>query len=151
MASEPPALNIVTGIPAATAFLITAPREPVLGSVTAIPSTFLSMAAWTSWACLAASGSLEYWRSTLSLAAPASAPLRTMSQNVSPGAWWVIIAMVIFGVLASAALAPPVSFVAVLPPAEEHAARENAVAMDAATTAERGMRIMTWVPFECHR
>ena len=40
------------------------------------------------------SGSLEYLSVTLSLAAAAVAPARMMSQNVSPGAAWVIIAIV---------------------------------------------------------
>ena len=101
----PPALNIETGIPAATAFLMTSPMAPVLGSVTAMPSGFLSMAAWMSWACFVASGSLVYWKSTPSLAAAASAPLRMRSQNVSPGAWWVTMMTVI--VFSAAAPPPP--------------------------------------------
>ena len=59
-----------------------------------MPSTLLSTAFWTSVACLAAAGSFEYFRSMLSFAAAASAPARILSQNVSPGASWVIIAMV---------------------------------------------------------
>ena len=39
-------------------------------------------------------GSLEYFRSMLSLAAAACAPERILSQKVSPGVSWVIIAMV---------------------------------------------------------
>src|SRR3954447_10633243 len=122
MASGPPALNIVTGMPAAIAFLIVAPRAPVFGSVTAMPSTFLSIAAWISWACLDASGSLEYCSVTLSFADAASAPLRMMSQNVSPGAWWVVIAMVIWGVLALPAVPADEDSVACLPPDDEQAA-----------------------------
>src|SRR5437764_1456888 len=44
---------------------------------------------------------------TLSLAAAASAPLRTMSQKVSPGAWCVIMAIFRRGVLAVCGAAAP--------------------------------------------
>ena len=47
-------------------------------------------------------GSLEYFRSMLSLAAATSAPARILSQNESPGASWVTIAMVSCGVSATA-------------------------------------------------
>src|SRR5664279_3829768 len=137
-------------MPAATAFLIAAPRAPVFGSVTAIPSTFLSMAAWTSWACFVASGSLEYWKSTLSFAEAASAPLRMMSQNVSPGAWCVIMAMVILGVLATPALPPAEEAVACLPP-DEQAPRARAAAKDRTTAVTGFLRIMMGSPFEHHR
>ena len=60
----------------------------MLGLVTAMPSTFLSIAAWMSCACSVASGSLAYSSLTPSFADAASAPLRMMSQKVSPGAWW---------------------------------------------------------------
>ena len=121
---------MVTGIPAAIAFLITALSAGVFGSVTAIPSTFLSMAAWISWACLVASGSEEYWTSMLSFVAAAVAPLRMRSQKVSPGAAWVIIATVSFGPAAAApaagAAADEVS--AALPPEDEQAVRASAAA-----------------------
>src|SRR3954468_11354595 len=133
MASGPPALNIVTGMPAAIAFLIVAPRAPVFGSVTAMPSTFLSIAAWISCACFDASASLEYCSFTLSFAEAASAPLRMMSQNVSPGAWWVIMATVICGVLALPALLAAEASVAFLPPDDEQAA--SPVAATASTAA----------------
>src|ERR1035437_2065472 len=116
---------MLTGMPAATAFLISALRAPLLASVSAIPLTLLSIAAWMSWACFAASGSLEYWRLTLSFAAAAAAPLRMMSQKVSPGAAWVIIWMVIFGVLAVPALAALLLLLD-FPPLVEQAARERA-------------------------
>ncbi len=57
-------------------------------------STLLSTAFCTSVACLSAAGSFEYFRVMLSFAAAASAPDRIRSQNVSPGASWVIIAIV---------------------------------------------------------
>ncbi len=107
-------------MPAATAFLMASPMAPVLGSVTAMPSGFLSMAAWMSWACLVASGSFVYWKSTPSLAAAASAPLRMRSQNVSPGAWWVTMMIVI--VFSAAAAPPPEADDSALPP-PLHAAR----------------------------
>src|SRR4051812_36396554 len=126
-------------MPAAIAFLIVLARAPVFGSVTAMPSTFLSMAAWMSWACLDASSLLEYCRSTLSLAAAASAPLRMMSQKVSPGAWCVIMATVIFGVFATPALPPLADCVAALPPDDEQAASPAAaVASTAARPRARG-------------
>src|SRR3954464_5397637 len=126
-------------MPAAIAFLMVPARAPVFGSVTAMPSTFLSIAAWISWACLVASGSFEYCSSTLSLAAAASAPLRMMSQKVSPGAWWVIMATVILGVFATPALLPLADCVAALPPDEEQAASPvAAVASTAARPRARG-------------
>src|SRR3954464_4884002 len=115
-------------MPAAIAFLMVPARAPVFGSVTAMPSTFLSIAAWISWACLVASGSFEYCSSTLSLAAAASAPLRMMSQKVSPGAWWVIMATVILGVFATPAPPPELDWVACRPPDDEQAASPAAAA-----------------------
>ena len=56
------------------------------GMVTAMPSTLASIALWINVACFAEVGSAEYWNLTLSLAEAASAPLRMMSQKVSPGA-----------------------------------------------------------------
>src|SRR3954462_4751584 len=53
---------------------------------------------------------------TLSLAAAAWAPLRTMSQKVSPGDWWVTSAMVIRGVEALPAEAPSALSSDFLPP-----------------------------------
>ena len=65
-----------------------------LGSVTAMPLTWLLIASSISWACLVGSGSDEYFRVMLSLAAAAVAPCLMMSQKVSPGSAWVIIATV---------------------------------------------------------
>src|SRR5919202_840812 len=95
-----PALNATTGMPACSAFLIAGIKAGGSGMVTASPSTLLSIADWIRLACLPESGSDEYLNVTLSLAAAAWAPLRMMSQNVSPGAPWVTMAMVMFGVLA---------------------------------------------------
>src|SRR5690606_15108134 len=70
----------------------------------------------------------------LSLAAAASAPLRTMSQKVSPGAWWVTRATVMRGVeaLPADASAPPSSDF--LPPEPlEQPARVRAAAAATAT------------------
>ncbi|BBC29537.1 hypothetical protein SGFS_008310 [Streptomyces graminofaciens] len=52
----------------------------------------------------------------LSLAAAAWAPLRMVSQNVSPGTAWVIIAMVMRGVVALPAETPPALSSDFLPP-----------------------------------
>src|SRR3954462_2729534 len=54
------------------------------------------MAFWISVASLPASGSLEYFRVIPWSFAACSAPFRILSQNVSPGASWVTIAMVYF-------------------------------------------------------
>lgn len=82
--SAAPELIDTTGIFAAVARASTSFIASGLASVTMMPSTFWSMAAWTSWACLPPSGSAEYRNSTLSLAAAALAPFCTMSQKVSP-------------------------------------------------------------------
>ena len=95
-----PAFSATTGIPAAMAFFTAGIRAGGSGRVTAIPSTLLSMALWIRFAWLPDDGSDEYFRSTLSFAAAALAPFWMMSQKVSPGAPWVIIATVIFGVSA---------------------------------------------------
>jgi hypothetical protein len=112
-----PAVNATTGMPAAMAFFTAGAMAGGSGSVTAMPSTLLSMALWMSVACLPESGSEEYLKSTLSFAAAACAPLRMMSQKVSPGAPCVTIAIVILGV--SALPAPTALFAlssACLPP-----------------------------------
>src|SRR5918911_3593980 len=101
-----PALNATTGMPAAIAFLIVGTSAGGSGMVTAMPSTLLSIADWISVACLPESGSEEYFRVTLSFADADCAPLRMMSQNVSPGAAWVIMAIVMAGVFALPAAAP---------------------------------------------
>jgi len=59
-----------------------------------MPSTSLSTAFWISVAWPTACGSLEYFRVMLSLAAAAWAPALILSQKVSPGVSWVIIAIV---------------------------------------------------------
>src|SRR4051812_22477839 len=133
-------------MPAAIAFLMAAPSAPVFGSVTAMPSTFLSIAAWISCACLLASGSLEYCSSTLSFAEAASPPLRMMSQNVSPGAWWVVMATVIFGVFATPALAAEEVSVAFLPPDDEQAERASA-ALSATAANATGFERFIWIAF----
>ena len=69
-------------------------------SVRAMPSTFLSTACCTRFDCFEPSGSEVYSSLTLSFAAASSAPLRTMSQNVSPGPECVTRATVIVGVFA---------------------------------------------------
>src|SRR6266567_75606 len=78
----------------------------------------------------------------LSFAAAASAPLRTMSQKVSPGAAWVIMATVIFGVLT-------VPEELCLPPEDEQAARESAATTATPAVATRFEEIKD-LPFE-HR
>src|SRR3954469_23433787 len=104
-------------MPAAIAFFTAGARAGGSGSVTAIPSTLESIADWIRLAWLPDDGSAEYLSSTLSLAAAAVAPLRMMSQKVSPGAPCVTIATVIFGVFALPAAAPPaVPVSAFLPP-----------------------------------
>src|SRR3954469_16018771 len=102
-----PALNATTGMPAASAFLIAGSIAGGSGIVTAIPSTLESIADWIRLAWLPEDGSDEYLNSTLSFPDAAVAPLRMMSQNVSPGAPCVTIAIVSFGVLALPAAAPP--------------------------------------------
>src|SRR3989440_7755596 len=111
-----PALNATTGIPVAIAFFTTGSMAGGSGRVTAMPSTLLSIALWISVASLPESGSDEYLRVTLSFAAAAWAPLRMMSQNVSPGAAWVAIAMVICGGLALPPATPPLFCSDFLPP-----------------------------------
>src|SRR3954447_199640 len=112
-----PALNATTGMPAAIAFLIAGSIAGGSGIVTAIPSTLESIAAWIRLAWLPDDGSDEYLNSTLSFPDATVAPLRMMSQNVSPGAPCVTIAIVSFGVFALPAAAPPAEPVsAALPP-----------------------------------
>src|SRR5689334_12119988 len=94
-------------MPAAIAFFTTGSSAGGSGRVIAMPSTLLSIALWIRLAWLPDDGSDEYFSVTLSFAAAAFAPLRMMSQKVSPGAAWVTIAIVIFGVLALPAAAPP--------------------------------------------
>src|ERR687893_1706240 len=69
-------------------------------------------------------------------AAAASAPARILSQNVSPGASWVTIAMV---KLSPSAAAPPPSFWA--PPSLLHAASVTVAALTA-TTACSDLRVL---------
>jgi hypothetical protein len=77
-----PALKATTGMPASTAFLTVGPIAGGSGRVTAMAATLASIAFWIRVACLLESGSEEYWSLMLSLAAAASPPLRSMSQNV---------------------------------------------------------------------
>jgi hypothetical protein len=90
----PPALNMTTGMPAALALPIVGHSAAGLGSVTAIPPTWLLIASVMSWACWVGSSLLEYLRLMLSLAAAAVAPALMMSQKVSPGEACVIMAIV---------------------------------------------------------
>src|SRR6478736_8535604 len=73
----------------------------------------------------------------LSFLAAVSAPLRTKSQNESPGTSWVTIAIVTRGV--SAAVPPPIPppFSWGLPPVLEHDASKLITAAAAATVAAR--------------
>src|SRR6266498_5272444 len=118
-----PALKATTGMPAAMAFLTAGASAGGSGRVTAMPSTLLSIALWIRLAWLPEDGSDEYLRVTLSLAAAALAPFWMMSQNVSPGAPWVTMAMVRCGVLAVAVLSADF-----LPPLLEHAATRRITA-----------------------
>src|SRR5918912_608137 len=63
------------------------------------------LAFWT--APASASGLDRVMAMPLTLAAAASAPLRTMSQKVSPGAWWVIMAILKRGVPAACGAGAP--------------------------------------------
>ena len=89
-----PGLNATTGIPASAAFFATGITASGLDRVTAMPSTLLSIAFCTSVACSGPCSLFEYFRAMPWFAAAASAPARILSQNVSPAASWVIIAMV---------------------------------------------------------
>src|SRR5580693_4858385 len=132
---------MTTGMPAALAFWMVGHSAPGLGSVTAMPLTLLLIASSISWACLVGSGSLEYFSVMLSLAAAAVAPALMMSQNVSPGEAWVIIATVKFFVLAwpAATPVPPLAAAsaAFLPPVAEHAARRSGRTMSNAMAMAR--------------
>src|SRR6266550_6628306 len=127
-----PALKATTGMPAAIAFFTAGSIAGGSGRVTAIPSTLLSMALWIRLAWLPDDGSDEYLSVTLSLPEAASAPFRMMSQNVSPGAAWVIMANVMCGVLALPALIWLELSSAFLPPELLQAAAASARAITAA-------------------
>src|SRR6266568_7074997 len=116
-----PVLNATAGMPAAMAFFTAGPIAGGSGRVNAMPSTLLSMALWMRLAWLPELGSDEYFSVTLSFAAAAFAPLRMMSQNVSPGAAWVIIANVMCGVFAVPAAIWLEACSAFLPPEPLHA------------------------------
>ena len=58
-----PELNATTGISASFASFTAPARASGVASVVAMPSTLESMAFWIRVACLAGSGSLEYFRS----------------------------------------------------------------------------------------
>src|SRR6266536_2145893 len=134
-----PALNATTGMPAAMAFFTAGSSAGGSGRVTAMPSTLLSMALWIRLAWLPDDGSDEYLNSTLSLAAAAVAPLRMMSQKVSPGAPCVTIATVILGVFALPAAAPPPAFCSALLPPDW--LQPVATARTAAARAARAARL----------
>ena len=65
-----------------------------MASVVAMPSTLESTAFWISVACLAGSGSLEYFSVMPVSLAACWAPALILSQKVSPGVSWVTMAMV---------------------------------------------------------
>jgi hypothetical protein len=131
-----PALKAITGMAASMAFFTVGAIAGGSGRVTAMPSTLLSIALWMRVACFPESGSEEYLSVTLSLAAAAWAPLRMMSQNVSLGAPWVTMAIVMFGVLALPALAVWVFSSDFLPPELlQAAAARSSITV---TTASRG-------------
>src|SRR4051794_38038556 len=111
-----PALNATTGMPAAIAFFTTGVSAGGSRRGSAMPWTLLSMAVWIRFAWFADVGWEEYFRVTLSLAAADCAPLRMMSQNVSPGAAWVIMAIVMAGVAALPADRPVEPSADFLPP-----------------------------------
>ena len=137
-----PALKATTGMPASMAFCTAGAIAGGSGRVTAMPSTLASIALWIRVACLPESGSAEYWNLTLSLAAAASAPLRMMSQKVSPGAPWVIMATVISGVFAWPALAPAAGASSCLPPVSLQAA---AASSSTASSATRIGCLRSWI------
>src|SRR3954454_12515749 len=110
-----------------------------LASVTAMPFTPLSTAVCTRLAWFGASGSLEYRSSMLSFFAAVSAPLRTRSQNESPGTSWVIIAIVTRGVSAVPPPMPPPDSWG-FPPVLEHDASKLITAAAATVAAPRGRR-----------
>src|SRR5918992_2329290 len=89
-----PALNATTGMPRSAAAFAAGPTCSTWASVTARPSTWLSIAFCTSVACSGAWTPFEYFRSMLCAAAASSAPARIRSQNVSPGCSCVTIAIV---------------------------------------------------------
>ena len=89
-----PELKATTGISAASAVFTAPASASGVASVVAMPSTLESTAFWISVACLAGSGSLEYFSVTRCPWRPALAPALILSQNVSPGVSWVIIAKV---------------------------------------------------------
>ena len=137
-----PALKATTGMPASIAFRTAGAIAGGSGRVTAMASTLASIALWIRVACLPESGSDEYWNLTLSLAAAASAPLRMMSQKVSPGAPWVIMATVISGVFACPALAPAAGASSCLPPVSLQAA---AASISSASSATRIGCLRSWI------
>lgn len=128
-------------MPPSAAFLTFAFIASGFASVTAIPSTFWSIAVCTRFAWSAPSGAPVYWSSTLSLAAAASAPLRTRSQNVSPCLAWVMNAIFIRGVSATLPDDPLAFSSSCLPP-EELQAPSAATSTSAAPVA---------TAFFCHR
>src|SRR5215211_2943149 len=141
-----PALKATTGMPASMAFWTAGAIAGGSGRVTAMASTLASIALWIRVACLPESGSAEYWNLTLSLAAAASAPLRMMSQKVSPGAPWVIMATVISGVFALPALGPAAG----VAPVDSHGASSSQrdVGNPSSTAESRGtgQRLVTTLP-----
>src|SRR5579863_5952266 len=140
---------MTTGIPAALAFSMVGHSAPGLGSVTAMALTRLLIASWISWACWVGSSLLEYFRVMLSLAAAADAPARMMSQNVSPAAAWVIMAIVYRGVLAWPALTPLAALAAasaaLLPPVALHEASRTVRIMSSAALTSAFLVLSIWV------
>ena len=89
-----PGLNATTGMPASAAFFAAGITASALDSVTAMPSTLLSIAFCTSVACSGPFSVVRVLEVDAVRPAASSAPARILSQNVSPGCSWVIIAMV---------------------------------------------------------
>src|SRR6266496_4966817 len=112
--------------PSAMAFSTAGASAGGSGRVTASPSALQAIAVWIRLAWLPDDGSAEYLSVTLSLPAAAFAPFWMMSQKVSPGAPWVIMAIVMFCVLAFPALIWLARSAAFLPPVLLHAAAASA-------------------------
>ena len=89
-----PELNPTTGIFAVSAAFTAPARASGVTSVVAIPLTLESTAFWIRVACLVASGSFEYFSVMPSSLAACWAPALILSQKVSPGVSWVIMAIV---------------------------------------------------------
>src|SRR5918992_1027940 len=128
-----PELNATTGMPRSAAAFAAGPTCSTWASVTASPSTWLSIAFCTSVACSGAWAPFEYFRSTLCARAASSAPARIRSQNVSPGCSWVTIAIV--------NCSPPTLPPAPPPPADRAEAAAPEVAGRSCADRQRDVRL----------